>query len=135
MSVLIDFLCVFLGGGLGAISRYAVTLIPSPSESLGGFPLWTFFINLLGSFIIGILDALIGEGLLSKHWTNFSKVGLMGGFTTFSSFSLDAVSLFEKGNYLVGSLYVLLSVALCLLGCFLGQICGKAIAKAIGIRG
>ncbi len=134
MTVLIDILCVFVGGGLGALARYGVTLIPFHSESLGGFPLLTFLINFVGSFLIGLLDSLIGEKVLKERWTTFGKIGLMGGFTTFSSFSLDAMKLFENKRFLTGSLYVLLSVTLCLLGCFLGQLCGKAISSRLGIR-
>lgn len=119
-----SFLLVALGGGLGAALRYAMTLLP-----LGGaFPVKTLLTNLLGAALIGLVVGLSGRiPALGSEQTLFWKTGFCGGFTTFSTFSLEAVTLLEAGKYLQGGVYILLSVALCLMG----VLAGKALAGMI----
>lgn len=119
-----SFLLVALGGGLGAALRYAMTLLP-----LGGdFPVKTLLTNLLGAVLIGLVVGLSGcIPALGAEQTLFWKTGVCGGFTTFSTFSLEAVTLLETGKYLQGGVYILLSVALCLMG----VLAGKALAGLI----
>ena len=111
------FLPVALGGALGAMGRYAISLLPFR----GDFPLLTLGTNLLGAVLIGFIAGLAGSGRLGGGWTLFWKTGVCGGFTTFSTFSLESVALLEKGRYAMGALYMLLSVGLCLLGVLAGQ--------------
>lgn len=129
MSAFINVLLVFLGGGIGASLRYGITLIPFKLDVLFGFPLLTFLVNFIGSYIIGVVSSL-GEGY---HWDNklinFVKVGILGGFTTFSSFALDSVKLFEEKKAWTGIAYILLSVSVCLAGCFLGQLTVRLTTK------
>lgn len=103
---------VALGGALGAVMRYAMGLVV-------GFPIGTMVVNILGSFAIGTLwVVLAARGL--QGWTPFLITGLLGGFTTFSAFSLDALRLVEAGR-LWGALgYVFGSVIVSLLACALG---------------
>ena len=111
------FLPVALGGALGACGRYAVSLLPWTDR----FPLATLLTNLLGALLIGFVAGLSGQGRLSKQWTLFWKTGVCGGFTTFSTFSLESLTLLEKGRYALGGLYMVLSAGLCLIGVFLGR--------------
>lgn len=110
-------LLVGLGGGLGAIARYLMELIPVPVD----FPAMTLLINVLGAAVIGGVSALAGALPLDPRAVLFLKTGACGGFTTFSTFSLETVGLLEERRYLAGGGYALLSVALCLAGVVLGR--------------
>ena len=115
-------LAVGAGGALGAVGRYGVSLLPFRGE----FPLLTLATNLLGAVLIGLIAGWAGRGRLSEHWTVFWKTGVCGGFTTFSTFSLESLTLLERGRWVLGGGYMVLSVALCLLGVALGQRLSRA---------
>lgn len=123
---MIRFLIVGLGGALGAAARYAVSLIPSKAQ----FPVSTLAVNLLGAVLIGAVVGFASQYSVSNRWELFLKTGFCGGFTTFSTFSLEAFSLFEKGNHGMAAAYIVLSVALCLLGVFIGQMFGTQLGSA-----
>ena len=122
---MINLLIVAAGGALGAAGRYAVGLLPVKTD----FPLLTLLVNAAGAVIIGFLAGLFARGGLTDRRLLFWKTGVCGGFTTFSSFSLEAVQLFEKGRHLAGSLYILLSLLLCLAGVLAGQALSRLFAK------
>jgi len=107
-------LLVGTGGALGAMGRYGLSLLPWRGE----FPLLTLLTNLLGAVLIGFMA---GRGRLNPSAALFWKTGVCGGFTTFSTFSLESLTLLERGKWLLGGSYMLLSMALCLLGAALGQ--------------
>lgn len=130
MTAFLNILLTFLGGGLGASLRYGITLVPYRPESLWGFPLLTFVINFLGSFAIGVVSALAEAAHWDSKWVTFIKVGILGGFTTFSSFALDGITLFEGNKAWIGIAYVVLTVVNCLFGCYLGRLLVKAIVKS-----
>jgi fluoride exporter len=102
------YLLVGLGGAAGAMARYGVgRLVP-----ITGFPIATLLINIMGSFLMGVLIAVLSRVLV--EWSNEVRlllaVGVLGGFTTFSSFSLDVVTLAQRGEWVAASGYVFLSV-------------------------
>jgi len=113
-------LLVALGGALGSIARY---LMASHIQSATGweFPIGTVLVNILGCFLIGVLYVLLVARPDPKHELRaLLMVGVMGGFTTFSSFSLETVTLAMNGNYTGATLNVVISVAACLVGTTLG---------------
>ena len=117
---MIECLYVGLGGFLGAVCRYLVSLIPLRTES--GFPILTLFINIAGAFAVGLIAGLTTkEFALSQNAVLFLKVGLCGGFTTFSAFSLETVTLMRNGSYGVAAAYALLSVIFGVLAAFGAQ--------------
>ena len=121
-------LSVALGGGIGALARYqlgrAMTAWLGPNIVMT-FPFPTLAVNAIGSLLMGLLAgwlALRGDGLgmQGDQLRLLLGVGLLGGFTTFSAFSLEMVLLVERGNYGLAGLYVLLSLGLCLSGLMIG---------------
>jgi CrcB protein len=114
------YLVVFLGGGIGAAMRHGINL--AVARTLGtAFPYGTLLINISGSFIMGLVAAYFAfKGDASQHWRLFLTTGILGGYTTFSAFSLDAALLYERGEVELAALYVLASVALSIAGLFAG---------------
>ena len=121
-----SLLFVALGGALGAAGRYGLSLLPWK----GAFPLLTLLTNFLGAVAIGFLSGLFSQRLLGERGKLFWQTGVCGGFTTFSTFSLEAVTLFQNGKYLLGGAYSLASVALCVAGVLLGQARAQMLANA-----
>ena len=115
------FLVVFLGGGIGAALRHGLNLA---SARLFGtaFPWHTLIENVTGSVVMGMLAAYFAfkSGEASQHWRLFLTTGILGGYTTFSAFSLDAVLLYERGAMVQAALYVAGSVALAIGGLVAG---------------
>ncbi len=104
-------LLVGLGGAVGAVGRYLLTLLPVKPAS--GFPVVTLGINVLGAFALGSLLALAGRNAnLDPRLMLFLKVGVCGGFTTFSTFCGETEQFFAAGHTMTGVIYVLLSVLL-----------------------
>ena len=114
---------VAAGGAAGAVLRYLV--VQASGRWLGaGFPYGTVLVNIGGSFIMGLVAvALLGR----SGMTPLVMAGFLGGFTTFSAFSLDAVSLFERGETWAAAVYVALSVA----GSILALMAGLLIARGL----
>ncbi len=108
-----------LGGFVGAVLRYLVGLIPVGSSN--GFPFKTLAINIVGSFLIGIIAALAGQNIINDKLNLFLKVGICGGFTTFSTFALESSQLFKNSSAGLGILYILLSVVLSILAVIAAQ--------------
>lgn len=117
---ILEFLIVFIGAGLGGAMRHGVN-IGSLRVTDSGYPYNTLFVNIVGCFVMGVLTewfALRADpGML---WRLFLTTGILGGFTTFSTFSLDFALLVERGELVSAALYVLLSVACSLIGVFAG---------------
>lgn len=115
-----DYLLVFLGGGLGASLRHTVNVGCARACGLN-FPYGTFVVNITGSLVMGIIAGYLAfKGEASQPWRLFVMTGILGGYTTFSAFSLDAVTLYERGQIGMALFYVLGSVALSIAGLFAG---------------
>ena len=93
---MVECIIVGAGGFIGAVMRYLIGIIPMTQES--GFPIKTFVINIAGAFLIGIVAALAARNSLDPKVSLFLKVGICGGFTTFSSFALETNQLMAKGQ-------------------------------------
>ena len=119
-------LLVALGGAVGASLRYLTGL--GLTRTLGhGFPYGTLTVNIVGSFVMGAFVVLAAERGLT-HLSPLVMTGLLGGFTTFSAFSLDAVTLWERGEVTTATAYVLLSVLLSIGALMLGLLTARALA-------
>ena len=113
-------LAIALGGAIGSLARYGLTLY---CEYLLGrdFPYGIFIANVVGSFAIGVCFVLLLErALLGEVWRSILMVGFLGAFTTFSTFSLQAVGLIQEGRLIAAAIYILGSVLLSILGAFTG---------------
>jgi len=125
------YLWVAIGGALGSVGRYACSGLLV--RWLGvGFPYGTLFVNVAGSFIIGVLGtlSLAGDRALSTTGARaFVIVGVLGGFTTFSSFSFETLSLARNGNLSGAAVNIALSFALCLVAVWLGYASATAFTR------
>jgi CrcB protein len=115
-----SYLLVFFGGGLGATLRHLVNL--TCARCIGtGFPWGTFIINISGSTVMGLIAGYLAlKGEASQPWRLFLMTGILGGYTTFSAFSLDTAVLYERGELGLAAAYVLGSVLLSIAGLFAG---------------
>jgi CrcB protein len=122
-------LLVGLGSAIGGMARYGCSLLIA--RSVGEtFPWGTLFVNATGSFVIGLFFTLTSSGgrlLVSPDWRIFVTVGICGGYTTFSSLSLQTLTLMRDGEWLLASLNAIGSLVLCLSAVWLGSIIAAAI--------
>lgn len=116
---------VGLGGALGAVLRYLICLLPNKSD----FPVMTLAVNILGAFIIGIIAGVISARNVNPDLVLFLKTGLCGGFTTFSSFSLETLGLVQKGRTPLAVIYAAASLCGCVLGVKLGEMTAALLSK------
>jgi CrcB protein len=116
----VPYLIVFLGGGLGAALRHGINV--AFARMLGtAFPYGTLTINITGSIVMGLVAGYFAfKGDASQHWRLFLTTGILGGYTTFSAFSLDVALLYERGEIGLAGLYVAASVLLSIAGLFAG---------------
>ncbi len=112
-------LMIGIGGFIGSISRYLISLFVQ-NKFLSTFPFGTFSVNIIGCFLIGIVYALSERGNVNVEWRLFLATGILGGFTTFSSFSNETVSMLRDAQYGYAVLYVSASVIIGLLATFCG---------------
>ncbi|MDY4129214.1 fluoride efflux transporter CrcB [Peptostreptococcus porci] len=116
---MIECLLVGLGGFLGSVLRYLIGLMYVNTDS--GFPLKTFIINILGAFVIGALSSIAMKYNVNSKVILFLKVGLCGGFTTFSTFALETQELLKNDRVGVAIIYVILSVVIGVTAVVLGE--------------
>ncbi|MBU1175555.1 MAG: fluoride efflux transporter CrcB [Alphaproteobacteria bacterium] len=116
------YLLVGLGGGVGAMCRYGFGVMVGRLHS-GLFPLGTFGVNVIGSLLMGLLIGFLAR--TTPEWQPEARLllatGLLGGFTTFSAFSLDVVTLIERGSLITAALYAVASMILAVLALFIGM--------------
>lgn len=119
---------VALGGALGALCRYLT--VAWAGRTFGpDFPWGTFIVNVLGSFVMGVAAVVMMERLPGSwgRYAPFVMTGLLGGFTTFSAFSLDVLTLIERGRAAVAAAYAAGSVAISVFGLFIGLMAARAL--------
>jgi len=122
------FVAVGLGGALGAMGRYGISLLPLKSA----FPWLTLLTNVLGALVIGFVVGVTADNAASPNTVLFWKTGVCGGFTTFSTFSLETLRLLEGGQTGAGLLYAGASVVLCVAGVYIGELLGRALLRRSG---
>ena len=124
---MINLLAIAIGGAMGSLCRYGMS---NGIDLLLGreFPYSTLAVNILGSIIMGIAYVMMIEKFeVSPEWRMGIIVGLLGAFTTFSTFSIETLDLIETGENLKAGLNMFLSVTLCISGCWLGMILARQI--------
>lgn len=118
---------VACGGALGALTRYALGLL---ATHWGGrwaeFPAMTLLINVSGSFVLGLLTALVGRGVWPPEVRLLLGAGFLGAYTTFSTFSVDTDTLLVRGDYGKAALYLLGNVGLGVAAALVGRLVGRA---------
>ena len=121
---MLSYVWIAVGGGLGSMARYWLSGLVA--NAVGEtFPWGTLVINVIGSFVIGLFATITGPDgrlLVGSLPRQFVMIGICGGFTTFSSFSLQTLNLLNDGEWAYAGANVLLSVALCLAGVWLGHV-------------
>lgn len=131
---MVMYLAVALGGALGTVGRYFVSGLVA--NAFGEtFPWGTLIINITGSFVIGFFATLTapdGRLMVSGTTRQFVMVGLCGGYTTFSSFSLQTLNLLRGGEWTPAAGNILGSVVLCMIGVWLGAISAAAVNQLKG---
>ena len=132
MQSLWIYILVFVGGGFGAAARHGVNrasfVLIGPN-----FPAGTLFVNVIGCAVMGLLTsyfAFRGEQT-SQHLRLFMTTGILGGFTTFSAFSIDTALMWERGDVLLTAFYVTSTFILSLMGVFLGLFFGRALLAPV----
>lgn len=134
---MLGYLWVALGGALGSVGRFWLSGVIAESAARHGslFPWNTLVVNVTGSFVIGLLAAFTdadGRRLISPATQQFFIYGLCGGYTTFSSFSLQTLKLIQDHAWLQAGGNIVLSVVLCLLAVWLGYVLGAFLNSAKG---
>ena len=116
---------VFLGGGIGASARYLLSTIISRATN-SSFPYGTFVVNIVGCLLIGLFMSMFEERfLINPSLRIFLTIGILGGFTTFSSFSYETITLLHEAQFFYAGLNILISVVTCLGATYIGMTIGK----------
>ena len=119
-SMLQQIALVALGGGIGASLRYAI----SSWITYDSFPIATILVNILGSFILGVVALSVSHSLISTELALFLGVGIIGSFTTMSAFSVETIEMLQDGNVSSASIYIILTFTLCPILAWLGWVVG-----------
>lgn len=115
---MLNLILIFLGGGLGSLARFGVSVLLVNSSAK--FPWGTLAANILASMIAGFLLAWFAKHHSAQDLKSFGLIGFCGGFSTFSTFSLESYQMIEAGNWSLAVLYVALSAIACIIGVGIG---------------
>ncbi len=119
---MVEIILVGLGGALGAISRYLVGTLTDSTSVAMRFPIGTLIVNIVGCFLIGLISVvLLRYWPIGSNARLFLITGVLGGFTTFSAFSFETVTMIKAGNLSAAALYILPSVLIGLLVTYIGM--------------
>ncbi|QDZ06641.1 fluoride efflux transporter CrcB [Sphingomonas panacisoli] len=122
-----NYLLVLIGGAIGSVGRYATGVLAA--RLLGPtYPYGTLAVNLVGGFFMGVLVGILARTGSSEQARLFFGVGILGGYTTFSAFALDAVTMIERGDWGMALTYALASVIGAVLALFAGLYLVRAVA-------
>jgi CrcB protein len=118
---MMQWLMIAIGGALGSMARFAAVGYLTPMLNFR-FPIGTFIVNILGSLLIGVAYVvLVEKAVLPNEWRLFFITGILGGFTTFSAFSLEMLQMWQEGHVLISIFYAASSVVLGLLFAYVGM--------------
>lgn len=118
--MIINCCIIGAGGAIGAVLRYLLSL--SSIQGRGGFPFATLLTNILGAFLIGLIAGAAVHGhQIDDRLSLFLRVGVCGGFTTFSTFALESSNMMLSGKTLLAAVYMICSIALSVLAVFAGE--------------
>lgn len=119
-KILKELLYIFLESGIGGITRYGLGKWINGFHSTN-FPFGTIVVNILACFVLGLVVGLAdGRQIISYHGRLFWVIGFCGGFSTFSTFSHETLTLLQTGNHITNIIYIIVSVVICLLATFAG---------------
>ncbi|MBQ9763726.1 MAG: fluoride efflux transporter CrcB [Phascolarctobacterium sp.] len=122
---MLDLIVVAIGGAVGSVSRYLLGNYISKNYH-GSYPIGTFFINIVGCFLMGLfMSSLIQKEIVDTTWRLFLCVGLLGGFTTFSSFGYEALTMLSNGKLMMAGMYAGCSVVAGLFAALTGMLAAK----------
>ncbi len=121
---------IAIGGAIGALLRYGLTDFIS-KKIASGFPWGTLGVNLLGCFVIGFLWEIFSNTLVAPHWRAFVLIGILGAFTTFSSYGLESINLLRDGQIKLASANILLSNGLGIVLVFAGMAAANTLIKLL----
>jgi fluoride exporter len=127
----LTYLVIAFGGALGSMARFGLAGLVSAATG-GTFPFGTMFVNVTGAMVIGFFLTLVGPNgrlLVSVHARQFVAVGICGGYTTFSTFSFETVSLMQDRQWLAAGANAVLSVVFCLIAVWLGFVAASALNR------
>lgn len=124
---MLDLIVVAIGGAVGSVTRYLIGNFVSKNYH-GSFPIGTFFINIVGCFLMGLfMSSLIQKEMVDTSWRLFLCVGLLGGFTTFSSFGYEALTMLSNGKLMMAGMYAGCSIVAGVFAAITGMMVSKFI--------
>lgn len=120
----LNILCVGIGGFIGAILRYLIS-IKASKVFTSALPIGTLLVNVIGGILIGFILEINNRSLLNENLKLFLTTGILGGLTTFSTFSWETINLLTNGDYLSGGLNIVFNISLSLIGVVIGKLIAK----------
>jgi len=125
---MLQVILIAVGGSLGCVSRYGLSSLVYETTP-GVFPYGTMFVNLTGSFMIGVLSEFFENAIIPSAWRSFLTIGFIGGYTTFSTYTLETLNLLREGEIRLATYNVLVSTILGLASVALGIYASRAVLK------